>query len=64
VAAALIRVHGFELEQTVETLSAAWDRRMLPVANAEAVSVVVADGVRDAEGWLTGRTDRTELPDD
>ena len=27
-------VYGFELERTVETLSAPWDRRMLPVAAA------------------------------
>jgi DNA-binding transcriptional LysR family regulator len=103
---ALIRVHGFELERTIQTLSAPWDRRMLPVANGEAVSVVVAEWanewttglvavpfdpplsfptdfasrwpptesvaalveaarrVRDAEGWLTDRTARIELPDD
>ena len=103
---ALIRVHGFELERTIETLSAPWDRRMLPVANGEAVAVVVAEWtkewttglaavpfdpplsfptdlasrwpptesveavvdaarrVRDAEGWLTERTDRTDLPGD
>lgn len=101
-----IGAHGFELERTIETLSAPWDRRMLPVASGEAVSVVVAewvseptsgfvalpfdpplnfpidlascwpatDGVealvraarrvRDAEGWLTERTARTELPGD
>jgi DNA-binding transcriptional LysR family regulator len=103
---ALIRVHGFELERTLKTLSAPWDRRMLPVANGEAVSLAIAEWaeawdtelvgipfdppltlptdlasrwpasesvaalvetarrVRDAEGWLTERTDRTELPDD
>ena len=103
---ALIRVHGFELERTINTLSAPWDRRMLPVANGEAVAVVVAEWtdewitglvavpfdpplnfpsnlasrwppteaakavvaaalrVRDAEGWLTERTARTDLPGD
>ncbi|MBV9003689.1 MAG: LysR family transcriptional regulator [Solirubrobacterales bacterium] len=103
---ALIRVHGFELERTIKTLSAPWDRRMLPVANGEAVAVVVAEWakewapglvavpfdpplnfptdlasrwpptesvtalvaaarrVRDADGWLSERTDRTELPSD
>jgi DNA-binding transcriptional LysR family regulator len=103
---ALMRVHGLELERTVKTLGAPWDRRMLPVANGEAVSVVVAEWakdwatglaavpfdpplnfptdlasrwppservaalvaaarrVRDAEGWLTERSDRTELPGD
>jgi DNA-binding transcriptional LysR family regulator len=103
---AVLRAHGFELERTVKTLSAPWDRRMLPVADGEAVSVYVADwaresiaavvavpfdpplsfpmdlasswppteGVRallrvaqqlrDAEGWLTQRAARTELPGD
>jgi DNA-binding transcriptional LysR family regulator len=31
---ALIRVHGFELDRTVKTLSAPWDRRMLPSQTA------------------------------
>jgi len=102
----VIGARGFELERTMQTPSAPWDRRMLPVASGEAVSVVVAewvreptiefaavpfdpplnfpmdlasswpatDGaeavvraalrVRDAEGWLTERAGRTELPDD
>ena len=88
----------------METLSAPWDRRMLPVAEGDAVAVVVpewaddaiagvvavpfepplsfpmdlasawppteavdalvrtAQRVRDAEGWLTRRTPRSELP--
>lgn len=37
--------HGVVLERTVKTLSAPWDRRMLPVANGEAVSIVVAEWV-------------------
>jgi DNA-binding transcriptional LysR family regulator len=103
---AVMRVHGFGLERTFKTLSAPWDRRMLPVVNGEAVSVVVAEWtgewttglvavpfdpplnfpidlasrwpatesvaalvdaarrVRDAEGWLTERPARIELPDD
>jgi DNA-binding transcriptional LysR family regulator len=100
---AVVRAVGFELEQTVKTLSAPWDRRMLPVADGEAVSLVVGEwlqesipGVaavsfdpplsfpidlassptggdllvttarrlRDAEGWLTDRPARTELPGD
>ena len=101
---AVVRAAGFELENTLKTLSAPWDRRMLPVADGEAVSVVVgewvdeaiegvaavpfdpplsfpidlasatADGgellvsiarrLRDAEGWLTHRPARTELPSD
>jgi DNA-binding transcriptional LysR family regulator len=101
---AVFRAAGFELERTVKTLSAPWDRRMLPVADGGAVSVFVgewvqeaipevaavsfdpplsfpidlasspADGgellvttarrLRDAEGWLTHRPARTELPSD
>jgi len=97
---ASVRAAGFELDRTVETLSAPWDRRMLPVAAGEVVSVFVrewagADGIaavpfdppislpidlatrgdgtdqlvraalglRDAEGWLSERPPRTELPD-
>ncbi len=101
---AVVRAAGFELERTTKTLSAPWDRRMLPVAGGEAVSVVVGEWVqepiagvvtiafdpplsfpidlastptgggdllastarrlRDAEGWLTHRPARTELPSD
>jgi DNA-binding transcriptional LysR family regulator len=39
--AAVVRAAGFELEGTLKTLSAPWDRRMLPVADGQAVSVVV-----------------------
>lgn len=102
----LFRAHGYELERTIATLSAPWDRRMPPVASGEAVAVVVsewmddpraefaavpfdppltfpidlascwpaseavdalvraAQRLRDAEGWLTERVARTELPDD
>ena len=101
----MFRAAGFELERTLETLSAPWDRRMLPVAAGENVSLLVGewveeriDGVaalpfdpplsfpldfasqtyassagdalleaalrvRDADGWLTHRAARTELPD-
>jgi DNA-binding transcriptional LysR family regulator len=101
---AVVRAAGFELERTLETLSAPWDRRMLPVAAGEAVSLFVGEWVqesiagvaavpfdpplilpldlatpptngaelvvdaarrvRDAEGWLTHRPERTELPSD
>jgi DNA-binding transcriptional LysR family regulator len=100
---AVVRAAGFELERTLETMSAPWDRRMLPVADGAAVSVFVAEwtreaipGVaavafdppltfpvdlatgadgsdpvlqaalrfRDAEGWLTQRPPRIELPGD
>jgi DNA-binding transcriptional LysR family regulator len=43
----LIRAHGFELERTMATLSAPWDRRMLPIASGEAVSVFVSEWVRE-----------------
>ena len=42
---AVVRSTGFELGDTVETLSAPWDRRMLPVAHGEAVTVIVAEWV-------------------
>jgi hypothetical protein len=103
---AVVRAAGFELERTLLTLSAPWDRRMLPVASGETVSVFVADWleesisgvvavpfdppitfptdlascwpptegaellvqaamrVRAADGWLTHRPARTELPED
>jgi DNA-binding transcriptional LysR family regulator len=38
---AVVRAAGYELERTRETLSAPWDRRMLPVADGEAVSALV-----------------------
>ena len=44
---AVVRATGFELERTLKTLSAPWDRRMLPVANGEAVSVVVGEWVEE-----------------
>jgi DNA-binding transcriptional LysR family regulator len=43
----VIGAHGSELGRTMKTLSAPWDRRMLPVARGEAVSVVVAEWVRE-----------------
>jgi DNA-binding transcriptional LysR family regulator len=103
---AVFRAAGFELDRTLETLSAPWDRRMLPVAAGENVSLVVgewveepiagvaavpfdpplsfpidlasglpsteptkalleiAQRVRGADGWLTHRPARTELPTD
>ena len=44
---AVVRAAGFELEQTIKTLSAPWDRRMLPVADGEAVSVLVGEWVQE-----------------
>jgi DNA-binding transcriptional LysR family regulator len=43
----LMRSKGFELERTIKTISAPWDRRMLPVASGDAVSVFVAEWVRE-----------------
>jgi DNA-binding transcriptional LysR family regulator len=42
---AVVRAAGFELERTLKTLSAPWDRRMLPVADGEAVSLFVGEWV-------------------
>lgn len=44
---AVFRVAGFEIERTLETMSAPWDRRMLPVADGEAVCVLVGEWVRE-----------------
>jgi DNA-binding transcriptional LysR family regulator len=40
---AVLRAEGYELERTVETLSAPWDRRLPPVARGEAVTAIVAE---------------------
>jgi DNA-binding transcriptional LysR family regulator len=45
---AVIRAGGFELERTLETLSAPWDRRLLPVANGEAVCPIVGEWAGEA----------------
>ena len=39
----VMRAHGFEIEHAMTIASAPWDRRLLPVANGEAVAVMVAD---------------------
>ena len=47
-----MRAAGFALDRTLQTMSAPWDRRMLPVAEGEAVSAVVAEWVREPiAGW-------------
>ncbi len=46
---ALLRAHGFELERTMTSASAPWDRGMLHVGSGEAVAVVVADWVNSME---------------
>jgi DNA-binding transcriptional LysR family regulator len=48
----VVRAQGFELEQTVAIASAPWDRRLPPVANGEAVAVMVADWGRDPDSGL------------
>jgi DNA-binding transcriptional LysR family regulator len=48
----VMRAHGFELEQTMAIASAPWDRRLPPVANGEAVAVMVADWGRDPASGL------------
>jgi LysR family transcriptional regulator, benzoate and cis,cis-muconate-responsive activator of ben and cat genes len=45
-----VRAAGFELGRTVKLLSAPWDRRMMPVASGEAVSVFVAEWAGQAPG--------------
>jgi DNA-binding transcriptional LysR family regulator len=48
----VIRAHGFELEQTMGSASSPWDRTLPPVANGEAVSVMVADWAGDPDSGL------------
>jgi DNA-binding transcriptional LysR family regulator len=45
---AVVRAAGSELERTRETLSAPWDRRMLPVAEGETVSVFVDEWAQES----------------
>jgi DNA-binding transcriptional LysR family regulator len=44
----VVRAAGFELDRTVKTMSAPWDRRMLPVASGEAVSQFVGEWAAEA----------------
>jgi hypothetical protein len=46
----VVRAAGFDLDRTVKTMSAAWDRRMLPVASGEAVSQFVGEWAAEAPG--------------
>ena len=48
----VIRAHGFELEQTVSIASAPWDRCLPPVANGEAVAVMVSEWARQPGSGL------------
>ena len=53
----VIRAAGFDLDRTVKTLSAPWDRRMLPVANGDAVSPFIDE-------WATGAPGVAAVPFD
>jgi DNA-binding transcriptional LysR family regulator len=44
----VVRAAGCELDRTVKLQSAPWDRRMLPVASGDAVSVFVAEWAAEA----------------
>ena len=44
---AVIRASGHEIDRTMETPSAPWDRRMLPVAQGAAVSAFVGEWAQD-----------------
>jgi DNA-binding transcriptional LysR family regulator len=46
----VVRAAGCELDRTVKTISAPWDRRMLPVASGEAVSQFVGEWAAEAAG--------------
>ena len=46
----VVRAAGFELDRTMKTMSAPWDRRMLPVANGDAVSQFVGEWAVEASG--------------
>ena len=46
----VIRAAGYELGMVMQTMSAPWDRRMLPVANGEAVCPFVAEWTADTDG--------------
>jgi DNA-binding transcriptional LysR family regulator len=54
---ALLHVHGVELERTMTSASAPWDRRLVHVANGEAVAVVVRD-------WAESMADVAVVPFD
>jgi DNA-binding transcriptional LysR family regulator len=43
----LIRAHGRELEHTMAIASAPWDRRLPPVAQGEAVALMVSEWARE-----------------
>jgi len=50
---AVIRAHGFELERTMTTASAPWDRRLVHVASGAAVAVVVSEWAESMPNVVT-----------
>jgi DNA-binding transcriptional LysR family regulator len=46
----VVRAAGFEVNRTMKTMSAPWDRRMLPVASGDAVSQFVGEWAVEAPG--------------
>jgi DNA-binding transcriptional LysR family regulator len=48
----VMRVHGFELEQTMAIASAPWDRRLPPVTTGEGVAVMVAEWTEEPGSGL------------
>lgn len=50
----VIRAHGFDLGETIAIASAPWDRRLPPVANGEAVAIMVAEWARDPGTGIVG----------
>ena len=48
----MMRAQGFELEVTISSASAPWDRRLPPVAHGDAVAVMVADWAGDPGSGL------------
>jgi hypothetical protein len=71
----VLRAAGSELGRMMKRLSAPWDRRILPVANDEAVCQVVAEWPADAPGvvvvpfdpplsfpWISRRVGRRARP--
>jgi DNA-binding transcriptional LysR family regulator len=54
---AVIRAHGFELERTMTTASAPWDRRLVHVASAQAVAVVVSEWAESTPNVVTVQFD-------
>ena len=56
---AVVRAAGHELDRTMETPSAPWDRRMLPVAEGAAVSTFVGEWAQDPIPGVVARAVRS-----